>query len=716
MNSISSLINILERNPKKSLLGFVLFYYVQSKLSRKSKKSNENINETGNNKRIQINKDFYKEIRKLINILIPSFKSKEFLILSLHTAFLVSRTFISIQVANLDGSLVKSIVEKDLSSFLWNLSKWLGLAIPATYVNSMIRYLEKQLAVAFRTKLVGHMYELYMKNETYYRVENMDSRIKNADQSLTQDAASFCDHLAHIHSQISKPILDIILMSLQLIMLNRKGNEKVGGSNGGPVVGTILGLSTVWITGKLLKALSPPFGKLTALEAQYEGELRASHSRLITHSEEIAFYHGHETEKHYLFKAYTTLSNHLNEMFRVRIWYNMLEGFLMKYLWSATGLFMVAIPVFTRKDNSADGKSSETISDRTEGFITARNLLLNLADACERIMSSYKEITSLAGYTHRVSQLLEVFEDVGKGNYSKKLTTTANQELMSSRGTVTEGEYIEFDGVPIVSPNGDVLIESLSFRLDPGMHTLISGPNGCGKSSLFRILAGLWPVYRGKLTKLSKNNLFYIPQRPYLSQGNLRDQIIYPDTFDDMKKRGYDDKSLDVIMSWVDLSSIVSRDPKGWDAVHVWADVLSGGEKQRVAMARLFYHKPKYAILDECTSQVSEDIEGAMYMKAKELGITLLTVTHRHTLWKYHEYLLQMNGYGGWKFSLLDASTRMSLKDEKAKIEYQLRGIQQQKERLRELCSVLGETSRVLHELDGTPQDDETTDDASINE
>ena len=120
-------------------------------------------------------------------------------------------------------------------------------------------------------------------------------------------------------------------------------------------------------------------------------------------------------------------------------------------------------------------------------------------------------------------------------------------------------------------------------------------------------------------------------------------------------------------------------------------NLVSGGEKQRLAMARLFYHKPLYAILDECTSAVSIDVEGKMYTKAKELGITLLTVSHRHTLWKYHDYLLQYDGCKNYSFTKLNAEIRLSLKEEKTQIEEQLRNVPTKHKRLKELCHLLGE-------------------------
>jgi len=641
----------------------------------------------------RINRVFLEELRDLLKIVLPSIYCKEALLLAFHTAALVFRTFLSIQVANLDGKIVKTIVDRNKTQFLKRLLQWLLLAIPATYTNSMIRFLESKLAIAFRTKLTMHLYELYMDHDTYYRVENLDSRLANADQRLTEDVSRFCSTLAHLHSQVSKPTLDVVLMSIQLVALNASIQEDRHNRITTSVVPCILAGFTVWLTARALKFISPPFGRLVAQQAELEGEFRYAHSRLITNSEEIAFYNGHQVEKAHLKHAYLRLIKHMNKIFKLRIFYNMAEGFLMKYFWSAAGLMMIAIPAFTNTKSS--------VSARTQDFITARGLLISAADAIERIMSSYKELTELTGYTSRVAEMIKVFREVHDGKYQKTMINQDHPEeqskqesapIIHQRGLVTEASFVQFDKVPIVSPNGDVLVEELSFTAEPGMHILISGPNGCGKSSLFRILGGLWPACGGRLVKPERGRLFYIPQRPYLCVGSLREQIIYPDSVEDFKARGMTDDDLNEIMQWVHLRKIVRREG-GWDAVNDWQDVLSGGEKQRVGMARIFYHRPSFAILDECTSAVSIDVEGFMYNKAKELGITLLTVTHRPSLWKYHDHLLQFDGQGGWKFEQLSQSTRGTLKEEKTQLESQLSGVPAMQKRLSELCVLLGEES-----------------------
>lgn len=238
---------------------------------------------------------------------------------------------------------------------------------------------------------------------------------------------------------------------------------------------------------------------------------------------------------------------------------------------------------------------------------------------------------------------------------------------------------------PIVSPNGDVLVKALSFTLKQGDHLLVVGPNGCGKSSLFRILGGLWPVYGGTVHKPPFSDIFYIPQRPYLSRGSLRQQIIYPDSLRTMRAKGVTDDDLLEVLRSLSLEHLVELYEEGWDAEAEWRDVLSGGLQQRVAMARLFYHKPKYAILDECTSSVTLETERMMYEGAKALDISLMTVSHRRSLWKYHGWILQFDGQGNYVFTRLDAEKRLKLEDEKEELEVLLRGVPELERRLEEL-------------------------------
>ncbi|GFS85350.1 ATP-binding cassette sub-family D member 1 [Nephila pilipes] len=668
------------------------------------------------------NKVFLLQLTKLIKVMIPGVWSIEAGLLVLHTFSLVLRSFLSIYVAKLEGYVVKFIVRRDIRMFTVQLTKWLLIALPATFLNSLIRFLESQLALAFRTRLVRYSYALYFKNQTFYRISNLDGRLENADHCLTEDITSFAQSISHLYSHITKPLLDIIIINFTLFKMARSM-----GSYG--MSGQLFAAAVVTITAHILRKVTPKFGKLVSEEAKRKGYLRFVHSRLITNAEEIAFYGGHKVESSLLQRSYKALALQMNQIYNKKLWYVMLEQFLLKYGWGAAGMIVISLPIMTgyaRTERNAVDLSSDdgdSISVRTQYMTTAKNILIAGGDSIQRLMSSYKEITELAGYTARVSRMLTVFEDVSDGKYQRTLTATSSKSFKKAtelKGlkfkdgmpeiagrTIIKSGIIKLEGVPIITPNCDIIVPSLSFTMTTGMHLLLTGPNGCGKSSLFRIVKGLWPLYIGVLERPPENQMFYIPQRPYLTLGSLRDQVIYPHTVEDMKKLNLTDQDLFEILGIVHLQHIVCREG-GWNTKRDWKDVLSGGEKQRMGMARLFYHKPQFALLDECTSAVSIDVENRIYEYAKEIGISLLTITHRPSLWKFHTHLLQFDGEGGWSLEPLDTTTRLSLRDEKEKLEASLTGVPQMKRRLGELCTLLGEDSAVplsLSELPSPPKD-----------
>lgn len=666
-------------------VGFVLYVLTAAYRSlaarpttRRDKEKNAADRKDAKPARVAVDAIFYQRLGIILRIVIPNMHSKEALLLFMHSSLLIFRTAISLYVAALDGRIVASLVRGQSLQFLLNIIRWLLVAIPATWTNSWLSYVQNKLALAYRTRLTKEVLRTYLGDEAdgpegkvYYKLSNLDDRIKNVDQMITHDIQRFSTHLAVIYANLAKPILDVILYNYQL-------SQNVGAE--GLVLLTVL----VQTSAALLRALTPSFGTYTARSAALAGSLRHTHSRLSEFAEEIAFFGGEETEKRLIEREYAELVQHEHGVMNKRWWYGCAEEGIVKWLWGSFGLVVCAIPVFFK----LPGISNFDLGSRTEGFVTNRRLLLSSSDAIGRVMYSYKDLAELAGYTSRVSLLLDTMSDMRKGKFEKSLVSGAtdgeNGEILQSRGQVLPSDDIQFESVPIVTPNGDIILRSLTFHVKPGEHLLIVGPNGSGKSSLFRILGGLWPVYGGIVRKPPASDFMLIPQRPYLSLGTLRDQVIYPHSQQDMVARGVTDTDLLAVLERVQMGSIVEREG-GWDVAHEWRDALSGGDKQKIAWARLFYHRPKYAILDEATSLVPPDMEGAMMEQATALGITLLTVSHRPSLWKYHSTILQLDGQGGYIFTQLDAEKRLAIQEEKQDLETKLLEIPKMKLRLAEL-------------------------------
>ncbi|AAS52775.1 AER091Wp [Eremothecium gossypii ATCC 10895] len=622
----------------------------------------------------------------------------------LQASLLVIRTMLSLRVATLDGILVSKLVKGQFSEFVKVLlGQWMTLGIPASMVNSLLTYTTRLCAVTINRKVSYHLLDKYLSSHhSFYSVNNLPSDKNKAlslamseskenspntrreanppiyvsdipVQFLTRDVGAFSYNASVLLNQLLKPTLDLILCSFKLAQSSSSGMMAEGT--------LVLGL-IVYFSNLCLKLIQPNFVQLTVKRTHLEGYFRSLHSKLRSSNEEIALFKGQSTELWNLDFSFYQLTLFLAGEIKSRALYDFATSFVVKYVWGAAGLILCSIPVFFR---------SNMAEDVTADFITNRRLLLTASASIGRYVELRRSIQQLKGEALRLT------------NFNDRLDAGSSSKTDGKKVIIEyDDSKIQFVHVPLVTPANQVLIPELNFELKHGNHLLIIGPNGCGKSSLFRVLGGLWPVLQSftnpkKPTKLimprrnaenGESPIYYLPQRAYMSNlSTFREQIIYPDKINAFEKkyngdyqRG--DKELADILSVLELDDLIAENmalimakrsstegsgqptevslTEAFGITRNWSEELSVGIQQRLAMARMYYHRPKFAVLDECTSAVSPEMEQKMYTHAQSLNISLISVCHRTTLWHFHNLLLKFDGNGGYTFGPFDPEQRLT--------------------------------------------------------
>ncbi|KAL6972819.1 ATP-binding cassette sub- D member 1 [Sarracenia purpurea var. burkii] len=413
-----------------------------------------------------------------------------------------------------------------------------------------------------------------------------------------------------------------------------------------------------------LRRVAPDFGDLASREQQLEGSFRFMHERLRTHAESVAFFGGGTREKMMVESRFLDLIDHSKLLLKKKWLFGVLDDFVTKQLphnvtWALSLLYVM--------EHKGDRSLTSTQGELAHALRFLASVVNQSFLAFGDILELHRKFLELSGGINRIFELEELL-DVAQKDDPVDFADSPTQSTESPSNDV-----ISFSKVDIISPAQKMLVRKLTCDILPGKSLLVTGPNGSGKSSVFRVLRGLWPNVSGRLVKPcqtldeetgSSCGIFYIPQRPFTCLGNLRDQIIYPLSLKEAEERtlalygkgqttGHATSILNAhlktILENVKLLYLLEREG-GWDTSQNWEDTLSLGEQQRLGMARLFFHKPKFGILDECTNATSVDVEEHLYMLANKMGITVVTSSQRPALIPFHSTELRLiDGEGNWE-------------------------------------------------------------------
>eukprot|EP00761_Pharyngomonas_kirbyi_P012977 gb/GECH01013004.1/.p1 GENE.gb/GECH01013004.1/~~gb/GECH01013004.1/.p1 ORF type:complete len:692 (+),score=124.47 gb/GECH01013004.1/:1-2076(+) len=609
-------------------------------LERSDNKEQKKSGTNSKKKRQKIDGKFFSKLGEILKITIPSFKSREFLVMVCLAITTIITTYVDNETQLTVSYGLEYLINQDYSNYKDFMVKITVLVIVSAFLEPSTKFLVDRLSLDWRKRLTKLLHKLYLSNMAYYRSVSLDKFFENPDQIITQDVEQYCEVAADIFYHTVAPVANLCLYTYK--------SFRVGGKFAPIMVFLYMGLATFAV-----QRYASPFAKLAAEKQSMEGNFRYCHTRIRMFAESIAFYNGDKKEQSVTEQFFTKLAKHTDYIIKKSFSFGILNDFMSKYFPHTVVWLILAYPALfghMKSYNQGDFiRELKYLSVIVSAQLQALASLLHL----------YRRFKELAGYTDRVHSMISGLR-VYQGDSKKRRELTEvkfdnenppDPEFGTYEGKIEAGQDIKFDKVSIYTPTGVCLAKNLTFSVSPGKNTLITGPNGAGKSSLFRILGGLWPLHKGTLIKPGGRGqglfqeIYYVPQKPYNVNGTLREQIIYPNqTSVDQPS----DSELTEILELVDMGYLADRE--GYNVVKNWTEALSIGEQQRLAMARLFYHAPRFAILDECTSAVSVDYEEKLYRICRDKGITCITISHRPAMIAYHDYILLFFGNKKWEF------------------------------------------------------------------
>ena len=517
-------------------------------------------------------------------------------------------TVFNLFLTNQRAEFISALSAQNPERFWRSIIGFFSTVVIAVPFVSSYSFFRQKLSIFWRRWMTHSFMKNYLSDRSFYQI-SYHPEIDNPDQRIAQDIKSFTDQSLRFLVIILNAIFQLFGFSALLWSISK------------PLVFFVVGYAiagTVITTGVFGKALVG----INFEQLKREANFRFGLIRIRENAESIAFYGGEEQELQQATNLFTDVFNNFNRLIK---WELYLDIFRNSYDFITWALPSIIIGPRVLSGELEIG----VITQAATAFSIILGSLTLIVNQLDRLTEFAAGINRLSTFSVAIKSPPEVPEG------ESTIDTITNYRLGIEHLTLKTPNYQR------------TLVRDISLEIPSGNGLLIMGPSGSGKSSILRAIAGFWNSGTGAIYRPELNEILFLPQKPYMVLGSLRQQLLYPQTNLDIS-----DIEIQEVLEKVNLAKLAERFG-GLDVVENWSQVLSVGEQQRVAFARLFLTKPNYVILDEATSALDVPTEEILYQQLQETSITFISVGHRPTLKNYHQQLLEITANESWKLKAI---------------------------------------------------------------
>lgn len=560
---------------------------------------------------MQAGQEFVKQVWKLTKSYWQSEeKNKAFLLLGITVVLTFSVVYMLVQLNKWNNAFYTALQNYQAKVIFAELVHFTWLAFIYIILAVYSYYLQQVLVINWRRWLTDKYIDEWLQNKTYYRLQMFGAGTDNPDQRISEDVRLFVEMTIRFSIGILKALC--ILVAFVFILWNLSGplDIRFAGLNfhiDGYLVWVALAYSILgtWVT----HLVGHKLVGLNFVQQRYEADFRFSMMRMRENSESVAFYNGEGHEGNIFKRRFDLLLNnfwHIIKKQKQLVWIN--SGYSQIAIIFP---FVVTLPRYLSKQITLGG-----LMQISTAFGRVQDSLSYFVDMYAAIAEWQAVVDRLTGFGLHIKTVHE-----------------ENPQLFLERQTAADN-VLTMKDLEVSLPNGKSILHNINITLTPGMNVLVKGVSGSGKSTLLRVLAGIWPYVKGKIVMPGQKDIMFIPQKPYLPLGTLREAVLYPGKLD------LNNTELAELMKECHIGYLV----KELNVEADWSHVLSGGEQQRLAFVRALIYKPKWLFLDEATSALDEATEAAMYrLLADNLcETTIVSVGHRSSINKFHSLKLYL--------------------------------------------------------------------------